>query len=115
MTKQLYEIKNKKENNELVNVIKSGLIDSKDETKKMSKKEIEIEKPDKILKIVEEIIESTKQKQQDLGLKILTPSQMLSRLSITLAQLKVGSNFEMLKSEIIVFFVQIKKTYKATL
>ena len=31
LTKQLYEIKNKKENNGLVNVIKSGLIDLKDE------------------------------------------------------------------------------------
>ena len=31
LTKQLYEIENKKENNELVNVIKSGLIDLKDE------------------------------------------------------------------------------------
>ena len=114
MTKQLYEIKNKKENNELVNVIKSGLIDLKDETKKMSKKEIEIEKPDKILKIVEEIIESTKQKQQDLGLKILTPSQMLSRLSITLAQLKAGSNFEMLKSEIRQLLYSLYRSKKLT-
>ena len=114
MTKQLYEIKNKKENNELVNIIKSGLIDLKDEIKKMSKKEIEIEKPDKILKIVEEIIESTKQKQQDLGLKILTPSQMLSRLSITLAQLKAGSNFEMLKSEIRQLLYSLYRSKKLT-
>ena len=34
LTKQLYKIKNKKENNELVNVIKSGLTDLKDEIKK---------------------------------------------------------------------------------
>ena len=114
MTKQLYEIKNKKENNELVNVIKSGLIDLKDETKKMSKKEIEIEKPDKILKIVEEIIESTKQKQQDLGLKILTPSQMLSRLSITLAQLKAGNNSEKLKNEIRQLLYSLYRSKKLT-
>ena len=31
----------KKENNELVNVIKSGMIDLKDEIKKMSKEKIE--------------------------------------------------------------------------
>ena len=43
-TKQLYKIKDKKENNELVNVIKSGIIDLKDEIKKMSKEEIENEK-----------------------------------------------------------------------
>ena len=30
--------------------------------------------------------------QQGTGLKILTPNQMLSRLPITLAQLKAGNN-----------------------
>ena len=34
------------------------------------------------------------------GLKILTPDQMLSRLSITLAQLKAGNNSKKLKNEI---------------
>ena len=34
------------------------------------------------------------------GLKILVPSQMLSRLPISLAQLKAGNNSEKLKSEI---------------
>ena len=34
------------------------------------------------------------------GLKILAPNQMLSRLPITLAQLKVGNNSEKLKNEI---------------
>ena len=32
------------------------------------------------------------------GLKILTPNQMLSRFSITLAQLKAGNNSEKLKN-----------------
>ena len=59
-----------------------------------------IEKPDKILKIVESILKFSKQTQQGKGIKILTPSQMLSRLSITLAQLKVGNNSEKLKNEI---------------
>ena len=57
LTKQLYEIENKKENNELVNVIKSGLIDLKDKIKKMSEDEKETEKPDKLLEIVKEILE----------------------------------------------------------
>ena len=102
LTKQLYKIKNKKENNELVNVIKSGLIDLKDEIKKMSEDEKETEKPDKILEIVEEILIFNREnwKQQGLGLKILTPNQMLSRLPITLAQLKAGNNSEKLKNEI---------------
>ena len=38
--------------------------------------------------------------QQGQGLKILTPDQMLSRLPITLAQLKAGSNSEKLINEI---------------
>ena len=38
--------------------------------------------------------------QQGKGLKILTPNQMLSRLSISLAQLKGGNNSEKLKNEI---------------
>ena len=38
--------------------------------------------------------------QQGKGLKILTPNQMLSRLPITLAQLKAGNNSEKLKNEI---------------
>ena len=100
LVKELYETKDKNENNELVNVIKSGIIDFKDEIKKMSKEEKENEKPDKILKIVEEILKFNKQKQSGQGLKILTPNQMLSRLPITLAQLKAGNNSEKVKNKI---------------
>ena len=45
--------KQKIKNNELVELIKVKWSDLKDEIKKMSKEEIENEKPDKILKIVE--------------------------------------------------------------
>ena len=38
--------------------------------------------------------------QQGKGIKILTPNQMLSRLPISLAQLKAGNNFKKLKYEI---------------
>ena len=38
--------------------------------------------------------------QKAKGLKILTPIQMLSRLPISLAQLKAGNNSEKLKNEI---------------
>ena len=37
--------------------------------------------------------------QQGKGLKILTPNQMLSRLPISLAQLKARNNFEKLKNK----------------
>ena len=63
-TKQLYETKNKNKNNELVNVIKSGLIDLKDETEKMSKEEIENEKPNDISEIVDEIFDFNKEIQK---------------------------------------------------
>ena len=100
-TKKLYETKSKKENNELVNVIKSGLIDLKNKIKETSEDEKKyIKKPDKIFKIVEEILEFNKQKQSGLGLKILTPNQILSSWPITLAQLKAGNNSEKLKNEI---------------
>ena len=66
----------------------------------MSKEEIEIQKPDKIVRVVEMILKFNKQNQQGKGLKILTPNQMLSRLPIALAQLKAGNNSEKLKNEI---------------
>ena len=55
-----------------------------------------------MLKIFKEILNLNKmiQKQLGQGLKILTPNQILSRLPITLAQLKTGNNSEKLKNEI---------------
>ena len=81
-------------------MINSGLKDLKEEIKKMSEAEIEIEDPESIVKIVEEILKFNEQSQQGQGLKILTPNQILSRLPITLAQLKAGNNSEKLKNEI---------------
>ena len=66
----------------------------------MSKEEKEIEKPNKIVDIVEKILEFNEKNQPGQGVKILTPNQMLSRLPITLAQLKAGNNSEKLKNEI---------------
>ena len=83
----------------MVNLIKSGLEDLKEEIKELSKEEREIEKPDKIVEIVEDILKFNEQ-QKGKGLKILTPSQMLSGLPISLAQLKAGNNSEKLKNEI---------------
>ena len=82
----------------------------------MSEYEKETEKPNKILKIVEEVFDFNKkiQKQQGLGLKILTPNQMLSRLSITLAQLKAGNNSEKLKNEIRQLLYSLYRSKKLT-
>ena len=115
LIKELYETKNRKKNNELVNVIKSRLSDLKDEIKEMFEDEKEIEKPDKILKIVEEILDfNNKQNQIGKGLKMLTPSQMLSRLPISLAQLKAGNNSEKLKNEISELLYSLYRSKKLT-
>ena len=114
LTEQLYKIKNKNKNDELVNVMKSGLIDLKDEIEKMSKEEIENEKPFKILKNVEEILKFNREKQLGKGLKILTPNQMLSRLPITLAQLKAGNNSEKLNNEIRQLLYSLYRSKKLT-
>ena len=73
----------------------------KEEIKKMSKEEIEIEKPYNMVKVVERILKFNKQNQQKgQGIKILTPNQMLNRLPIALAQLNAGNNSNKLKNEI---------------
>ena len=54
----------------------------------MFKEEKEIEDPESIAKIVEEILQFNEQNQKRKGIKILTSNQMLSRLPISLAQLQ---------------------------
>ena len=111
MYKVLCKTNDKEKNSELVNIFNSGLEDLKEEIKKTSKEEIEIEKPDEIVGVVEMILDFNKQDQQGKGLKILTPNQMLSRLPITLAQLKAGNNSEKLINEIreILYFLYRSK------
>ena len=53
-----------------------------------------------MLVIVKLILDFNQLNQSGQGLKILTPSQMLSRLPISLAQLNAGNNSEKLKNEI---------------
>ena len=52
--------------------------------------------------------------QQGKGLKILTPNQMLSRLPISLVQLKAGNNSEKLKNEIRQLLYSLYKSEKLT-
>ena len=51
-------------------------------------KTFKIEENEKIIDIVERILELNSEKQLGLGLKILTPNQMLSRLPIFLSSIK---------------------------
>ena len=48
----------------------------------MSEAEIEIEDPESIVKIVEEILKFNEQSQQGQGLKILTPNQIQKSLKM---------------------------------
>ena len=59
-----------------------------------------IEENEKIINIVDRILYFDQLDQSGQGLKILTPNQILSRLPISLAQLKAGNNSEKLKNEL---------------
>ena len=72
-----------------------------------------IEDNKKIINIVERIFYLNQLDQPGKALKFLTPDRMLSRLPITLAQLKAGNNSEKLKNEIrqiLYFLFRSKKT-----
>ena len=75
--------------------------------------EIENGKLDK-RKLLKKLLSLTKQKQQNLGIKILTPNQILSRLPITLAQLKAGNNSEKFKNEIRELLYSLYRSKKLT-
>ena len=62
-------LKNTKNKSQL-SLVKSGLIDLKDDIKKMSKYERETEKPNEIVSIVEKILEFNNQNQRGQGLQI---------------------------------------------
>ena len=73
-----------------------------------------IEENGKVIDIVERILELNSEKQLGIGLKILTPNQMFSRLPITLAQLKAGNNSEKLKNEIRQLLYSLYRSKKLT-
>ena len=60
--------------------------------KEISEDENKTEQQNEIVDIVEKILEFGNQNQERNGLKILTPYQMISRLPISLAQLKAENN-----------------------
>ena len=111
MYKKLRKTKGKK-NEDQVYSIKEIL----DQIKKFNKsaKEYMIKKNENIINIVERILYFNQLEQQGLGLKILTPNQMLSRLPITLAQLKAGNNSEKLKNEIRQLLYSLYRSKKLT-
>ena len=103
-----------KKNNNLVITIKSRLSDLKNEIENMSEEEKQIDKPNEIVNIAEKFFEFNDQTQRGVGLKTLTPDQMLSRLPITLAQLKAANNSEKLKNEIRQLLYSLYRSKKLT-
>ena len=88
-------------NKNMVESINKNLTKPKNIVKNAPKDEVfKVEENKKIIYIVERILELNSEKQFGIGLKILTPDQMLIRLPITLAQLKAGNNSKKLKNEI---------------
>ena len=87
------EIKTVKANNE-------GALEVFKEKSDREKQESD-EQPDttNMLELESEESAEENKKQRGVGLKILTPDQMLSRLSITLVQLKAGNNSQKLINE----------------
>ena len=86
-------------NKNMVKSIKKNLNKMKKIIKNVPKDKVsKVEENEKIIDIVERILELNSEKQLGLGLKMLTPGQILSRLRITFAQLKAGNNPEKLKN-----------------
>ena len=67
-----------------------------------------------MVEIVKLILKFNQIDQEGSGLKILTPNQMLSRLPISLAQLKAGNNSEKLKNEIRQLLYSLYRSKKLT-
>ena len=81
----------------------------------MPKDEVsKFEENEKIIDIIEGILELNSEKKSGKGLKILTQNQMLNRLPITLAQLKAGNNSEKLKNEIRQLLYSLYRSKKLT-
>ena len=77
-------------------------------------KTFKIEKSEKMINIVEHILYFIQLDQSGQGLKILTPHQILSRLPISLAQLKTGNNSEKLKNKIGQILCSLYRSKKLT-
>ena len=102
-------------NKSRVNLINKKLTEIKNLVKNVPKdKEFKIEENEKIIDIVERILDLNSENQLGLGLKILTPNQMLCRLPISLAQLKAGNNSDKLKNEIRQLLYSLYRSKKLT-
>ena len=113
MFKELRDASDEKNKN-MVESINEKLTKLKNIVKNVPRDEVStVEENEKIIDIAERILELNNEKNR-FRLKILTPSQMLSRLPITLAQLKAGNNSEKLKNEIRQLLYSLYRSKKLT-
>ena len=104
-----------KRNKDMVESMSKKLTKMKNIVKNVPKDEVSrVEENEKVIDIAERILELNSEKQLGLGLKILTPNQMLNILIITLAQLKAGNNSEKLKNEIRQLLYSLYRSKKLT-
>ena len=114
MLKRLRDSSDEKNKN-LVESINKKLTKLKKIVKNVPKNEISrVEENEKTIDSFERIHELNSEKQLGLGLKILASDQMLSRLPITLAQLKAGNNSEKFKNEIRQLLYSLYRSKKLT-
>ena len=94
MFKKLRDASDEKNKN-MVESIKKKLTKMKNIVKNVPKDEVSrVAENEKVIDIIENILELNIEKQSEKGLKIITSNQILSRLPIILAQLKAGNNSE---------------------
>ena len=114
MLKRLRDTSDKR-NKDLVKSINETLTEMKNIIKNVPKDNpSKTEESKKMTDIVERVLVLNSEKQIGLRLKILTPNQMLSRLPITLTQLKAGNNSEKLKNEIRKLLYSLYRSKKLT-
>ena len=115
MCKNLTKTTGSEKNKAQVNTIKDRLANLMEKFKSNPTSDArKIKNRNNMLNIVELILEFNQLNQLGQGLKILTPSQMLSRLPISLAQLKAGNNSEKLKNEIRQLLYSLYRSKKLT-
>ena len=114
MYKKLLATKGER-NEDQVYVIKKVLNKMKKNIEKvLEDRKFMTEENEKIIDIVERIFYLKQLDQSGQGLKMLTPNEMLSRLTISLAQLKAGNTSKKLKNEIRQLLYSLYQSEKLT-
>ena len=93
---------------------KSNIAEERTDTTDTSEESEESTKQPDVLKLESEVSAAERRNQPGQGLKILTPDQMVSKLPITLAQLKARNNSQKLINEIRQLLCSLYRSKKLT-